>query len=190
MIINSEEDTSIDDCESPYSASKASGEAFVSSYHNCYSLDSVILRFSNVYGRFDASNRIIPLFIAQAENDIDLTVYGASKVLDFTYIDDCVDGILRCLKNFEIVSGTTLNIASGKGTSLVRLAGIISKMIGSSSSTVIEENRTGEVNRYISDNSKAKKLIGYQPNYSIERGLESTYEWYRNNDHLYDEILD
>jgi len=116
------EDTYTDACESPYTASKIGGEAMVKAYQKCYSIDTSLLRFSNVYGRYDRSNRVVPLFIAQAARGQDLTVYGADKVLDFTYIDDCVAGLMEVIDSFEKVQGTTLNIASGEGTSLLELA--------------------------------------------------------------------
>ncbi len=86
--------------ESPYSASKIASEAFIYSYARCYGLRYLVFRFSNVYGRFDSDlqrmERVIPLFIDQLSRGEPVTVYGGEeKVLDFTYIDDCIDGIAR-----------------------------------------------------------------------------------------------
>ena len=86
--------------ESPYSASKIASEAFIYAYARCYGLKYLAFRFSNVYGRFDNDlhrmSRVLPLFIHQMSRDEPITVYGgAEKVLDFTYVDDCVDGIAR-----------------------------------------------------------------------------------------------
>ena len=85
--------------ESPYSASKISGEALIYSYAQCYNMKYLVFRFSNVYGRFDNDiermERVIPLFIRKIKNHEPITVYGESKVLDFTYVDDCVDGIAK-----------------------------------------------------------------------------------------------
>src|SRR5262245_27693073 len=86
--------------ESTYSASKIAGEAFVYSYARCYGLPYLVFRFSNVYGRFDNDLhrmvRVLPLFIHSMLRDEPITVYGGNqKTLDFTYVDDCVDGIAR-----------------------------------------------------------------------------------------------
>jgi UDP-glucose 4-epimerase len=177
-------------CESPYTASKISGEAFVNSYQQCYGLDSVTLRFSNVYGRFDASDRVVPLFIARAARGLDLTVYGRGKVLDFTYIDDCVEGVFRTVRRFDKVSGEQLNIASGQGYSLLELAEAVRSRLDADVDVSVEPSRTGEVGRFVADTSKARRILGFEPEYDLGRGIERTVEWYRANDHLLDEILD
>ena len=86
--------------ESPYSASKITSEAFIYSYARCYGLDYLVFRFSNVYGRFDNDlwrmERVLPLFMHQLSRNEPITIYGGEdKVLDFTFVDDCVDGIAR-----------------------------------------------------------------------------------------------
>src|SRR5580658_4692079 len=86
--------------ESPYSASKIASEAFIYSYAKCYGLRYLVFRFSNVYGRYDSDlarmERVIPLFIHRLSHGEPITVFGGEeKVLDFTYIDDCIDGIMR-----------------------------------------------------------------------------------------------
>ena len=86
--------------ESPYSASKITSEAFIYSYARCYGLDYLVFRFSNVYGRFDNDlwrmERVLPLFMHQLSRNEGITIFGGDeKVLDFTFIEDCVDGIAR-----------------------------------------------------------------------------------------------
>lgn len=185
-LIYSETDTYVDECESPYTASKVGGEALVNSYQNCYDIDTCILRFSNVYGKYDASDRVVPKFIAQTSRDEDLVVYGQDKVLDFTYIDDCVNGIMSVIENYDKASGTTFNIASGQGASLTEVA----RKISFENEVVVEANRTGEVSRYVADIEKAQKVLGYQPEYSIDDGIDAAREWYRERDYLYEEILE
>lgn len=187
-IIYDETDTYVDQCESPYTASKIGGEALVKSYHECYDIDTGIVRFSNVYGKYDASDRVIPLFIAQAMRNEDLTVYGDDKILDFTYIDDCVAGTMAVIDQFNKVSGTTFNIASGDGTSLVELAKTIREHLNSDLSIGIEPNRTGEVGRYVADIGKAKKLLGYEPEYRFSDGIESTIDWYQSRPGVIEDI--
>ena len=88
-------------CESPYTASKIGGEALVEAYKRCYGIDAVIFRFSNVYGAYDDSERVVPLFFHRAKAGEPLDVFGKKKCLDFTYIDDCVDGIILAVEKFD-----------------------------------------------------------------------------------------
>lgn len=189
QMIYEETDTYVDKCESPYTASKVGGEALVKSYENCYNMEACIVRFSNVYGKYDASNRVIPLFIAQANCGEDLTVYGDTKVLDFTYIDDCVSGILRVIKQFNKSAGTTFNIASGQGTSLVEVAEAVVDRIDSDVAITTEPNRTGEVGRYVADISKAKQVLDYDPTHSLYKGIDMTVDWYSHRGDLLDRVL-
>jgi UDP-glucose 4-epimerase len=187
-VVYSEEDTFVNKAESPYTASKVGGESFANAYENCYGINSCILRFSNVYGRYDASDRVIPLFIAQASAGEPLTVYGEDKVLDFTHLDDCVDGILGVLDNYEKVQSTTLNIASGEGSSILEVAKQIASSVDREVDIDIQSSRTGEVSRYVADISKAKKLIDYSPEYSLSDGINRTTDWYQDRAHLFEEI--
>jgi UDP-glucose 4-epimerase len=117
--------------ESPYSASKISGEALIYAYARCYGLRYLIFRFSNVYGRYDTDiermERVIPLFIRRMQRGEPVTVFGREKVLDFTYVDDCVDGIVRGIERLAAgtVTNRTINLAYGEGNSLVRMAELI-----------------------------------------------------------------
>lgn len=187
-LLYTEEDTYIDKCESPYTASKVAGEAMLKAYSECYGIDMSIMRFSNVYGKYDVSDRVVPLFLALASEDRDLTVYGDDKVLDFTHISDCVSGILKIMFNFHKAKGTTFNIASGEGNSLIELAEVITDTLDSDSSIHVEENRTGEVSRYVADISKARQILGYEPQFDLREGVAETAKWYQNNVDLNEEI--
>lgn len=188
-VVYSEKDTLVDECESPYTASKVGGEAMVKAYEQCYDIDACILRFSNVYGRYDVSDRVIPLFISRASRGNDLTVYGGDKVLDFTYLDDCVDGITRAIRQFNKAKGTTFNIASGQGYSLVELAKIIANRFDDNIDIHVKSNRTGEISRYVADITKAQKILGYNPECTFEEGIEATIDWYSQHD-LVEEIIE
>lgn len=187
-IVYDETATNTDTSESPYTASKVSGEAMVKAFDECYGIGTCIVRFSNVYGRYDRSDRVVPLFIAESARGNDLTVYGSEKVLDFTYLDDCIDGVYRVIEQFPKVRGTTLNIASGRGSSLVELAEAIDARTPRESDIIVEPSRTGEVSRYIADISRAKRILGYQPRYSLTDGLSETIDWYLDRPALLEEI--
>ncbi len=168
----------IEHCESPYTASKFTGEALMHAYRRCYGLPGIILRFSNVYGRYDDSDRVVPLFIRKARRNESLTVFGEEKSLDFTYIDDTVNGIMLAIDRFDAAEGETINIASGTETSLVHCAERIKSLTGSTSGITIGKPRVGEVTRYRADLTKARTLLGYEPAFDFESGLRSAVEWY------------
>jgi len=177
----SEDCVRVEHCESPYAASKIAGEAYFRSYAACYGIQSVILRFSNVYGMYDDSDRVIPLWIRQLRRNDDIVVFGKKKTLDFTYIDDCVDGIARAVGQFDRVAGETLNIAYGDDVALVAVAERLKQLLGASSKIDILDNRPGEVWKFKADISKARKLLGYHPKVAWEEGLKKTVAWYNDN---------
>lgn len=176
--IAGEKDVDIRLCESPYAASKISDEALIYSYSKCYGLNYIIFRLSNVYGMYDQSNRFMPLIIGKMQKDKNADIFGKDKVLDFTYIDDCIQGIIKGMENFAKAKNNVFNIGSARGDNLVNVAGIIKNKLSSKSKISVKNNRPGEVVKYIADISKAKKLLGYKPEYNIESGLNSTVDWY------------
>ena len=169
--------------ESPYSASKIAGEAFIYSYAECYGLPYLVFRFSNVYGRFDNDiermERVLPLFIRKIYRDEPIVVFGKEKVLDFTYVDDCVNGITRGLD--ALVSGKvinqTINLAYGQGSTLVDAINIISLALGKTPKVTYEPARPGEVTRYVADITKARTLLGYDPQTPLTAGLPKSIQW-------------
>ena len=171
----------VSNCESPYTASKFAGEAFVQGYARCYDIDPVIIRFSNVYGMYDDSNRVVPLFIRQAKAGEDLTIFGEDKCLDFTYIDDAVQGVLLMLENYEDIQGEIINLAYGEGTKILAVAEKIKELIGSASKICMGEVRTGEIIRYVADISRAKERLGYAPKIAFAEGIERSVEWYSSH---------
>ena len=171
----------VNNCESPYTASKIAGEALSEAYRRCYGIDHVIFRFSNVYGMYDDSIRVVPLFIRLARKNDPLTVFGKDKCLDFTYIDDAVSGIIQGITKFDSVKNDTYNLAYGEGTTIVHLAEEVKRFLKSSSEITVGNSRTGEVVRYIADISKAKKALGYSPKTPFSEGIRKAVEWYLKN---------
>lgn len=172
--------------ESPYSASKISGEALVYSYAQCYDIPYLVFRFSNVYGRFDNDIermlRVIPHFIKSINNEKPITVYGGEKVLDFTYVDDCVAGVTSGLE--KLVSGEiknhTINLAFGHGNSLVEMAKFIGEELGKEPNMTVEPARVGEVTHYVANIGKAHALLDYSPEVSLREGIKRSVEWSLN----------
>jgi nucleoside-diphosphate-sugar epimerase len=178
---HSEDEAYIKNCESPYTASKIGGETLVHSYLQCYGINFLIFRFSNVYGMYDDSDRVIPLFIRLTQKGRDLVVFGKEKLLDFTYIEDTVSGVLNAVQNFKRARNDTYNLGSGKGTSIVELAHLIRGFVGANNRIIIENNRTGEVVKFIADISNAQKSFDYNPKIMVQEGLQKTIKWYKEN---------
>jgi UDP-glucose 4-epimerase len=169
--------------ESPYSASKIAGEAFIYSYAQCYGLRYLVFRFSNVYGRYDNDlermERVIPKFIRKIKNRETITVYGKDKVLDFTYVDDCVDGIAR---GIDLLLGggeanQTINLAYGQGNSLIKMSEYIGEALNIKPEMKIEPARIGEVTHYVANIGKAHALLGYSPKTPLREGIHKAVVW-------------
>lgn len=170
--------------ESPYSASKISGEALIYSYARCYGLRYLVFRFSNVYGRYDTDiermERVIPLFIRKLQAGEPVTVFGREKVLDFTYVDDCVDGIVRGIERLFAgdVSNRTINLAYGKGNSLVRMAELVGEALGIEPEIMVQPaKRPGEVSYYVADITLARELLGFTPSVPLDEGIRRAVAW-------------
>jgi len=178
--LNRENDVRINNCESPYTASKIGGEVLVQAYQRCYDINFIIFRFSNVYGMYDDSDRIIPLFIKLCKDNKDLIIYGEDKLLDFTYIDDVIFGILLCINKFDEIKNNIFNLASGEGTSLLDVANLIRTSLKVNNKIKIRNNRVGEVINYVANISKFSKL-GYNPKTNIMTGINKFIKWYSLN---------
>ncbi len=174
-----EEDVRNDAIESPYAASKLGGEHLVFSYRKVYGLPVVVVRLSNVYGRNDMTDRFVPTAIRRALSGEPLPIYGARKRLDFTYLDDTVSGIVGVIGRVQELSGEVLNIASGRGYTLVETAQRIGELLGRPLTLLAAESRPGEVVDFQADITKARRELGYEPRTTLEDGLSRAVAWYR-----------
>lgn len=170
---------------SPYSASKIAGEALIYSYAHCYDLPYLVFRFSNVYGRYDNDlarmERVIPLFIDLIQRGQPITVFGEEKILDFTYIDDCVAGLMSGIQRLTAgrLRDQTINLAYGAGNSLVQLAQYIAAALEQPLDMRILPSQRGEVTHYVADISRASEMLAYAPRVPLEEGIRRTVAWTR-----------
>jgi nucleoside-diphosphate-sugar epimerase len=174
--------------ESPYSASKIASEAFIYAYARCYGLRYLAFRFSNVYGRFDNDlhrmSRVLPLFAHQMLRGEPVTVFGGKdKVLDFTYVDDCIEGIVRGIEELASgrVSNETINLAYGEGNTLVRAAELIAAELGVEPQVSVAPSLLGEVTRYVADIRKAHDLLGWTPRVPLDAGIPLAVAWFQEH---------
>jgi nucleoside-diphosphate-sugar epimerase len=171
--------------ESTYSASKIASEALIYSYARCYGLPYLVFRFSNVYGRYDNDLermvRVLPLFAEQILRDEPIRIFGGEeKTLDFTYVDDCVEGIVRGID--ALVGGRvvneTINLAYGEGNTLVTAAELIGEAVGREPRMTMAPPLIGEVTYYVADISKAKELLGWLPQTPLAQGIPLAVQWW------------
>jgi UDP-glucose 4-epimerase len=168
---------------SPYAASKVAGELYLQVFHAVYRLQTVGLRYFNVYGpRQDPNSHyaaVIPKFIRLALNGEPLPIEGdGAQTRDFTYIDDVVNANVLALTAPEL-HGEAVNIGFGEQTSIRSLAETIIQQTRSSSKIVYQGPRPGDVRDSLADISLAKNLLGYKPMYRLADGLTATIDWYR-----------
>ena len=169
--------------ESPYSASKISGEALIYSYAQCYGLRYFVFRFSNVYGRYDNDlermTRVVPKFIHKIGRQELITIYGEDKVLDFTYVDDVAAGVAAGME--LLVSGResnhTINLAYGQGCSLVSMAQYVGEALDIEPEIRLEPARVGEVTHYVANVGKARALLNYNPQVPLHQGISKAVAW-------------
>ena len=159
--------------ENPYAASKVAGEAIVRSYGNSYELDYNIVRMSNVYGYGDV-DRVIPKFIEIFRMNKDIELYGSEKIIDFIYIDDVVEALVKLKEK----SGLILNLGSGVKTTLLELANLIKELNPQSTSKInILTERHGEVGKFQADISETKSKLEWEPETSLREGIIKIFNY-------------
>jgi len=179
--VYSENEARIEYTESPYASSKISSESLIRSYQKCYGIDFGIVRFSNVYGMYDHSNRLIPTTFQLIRQNKPVTVFGKDKALDFTYIDDSVKGLMLLIQKFESAKNESYNIAFGKEISIETVVRSLRDQLNAKNEIIVTSSRPGEVQRFCADISKARKKLGFSPDVPFEEGLKKTVEWYQKN---------
>ena len=167
---------------SPYSASKASGELLARSYNRTHGMDVVITRCSNNYGTHHFPEKLIPLFITNLIEGKKVPVYGTGKnVRDWLHVDDHCRGIYSVLLNGR--SGDVYNIGGGRELTNNEITSLILEAMGADESSIeYVEDRKGHDLRYSVDWTKINQELGYEPQVKFEDGLRETIQWYRDNE--------
>lgn len=165
---------------SPYAVAKLAGEGYCRSFFDVYGLETVALRYFNVFGpRQDPLSQyaaVIPRFITSLLDDEAPVVFGdGEQSRDFTYIDNVVDANLRAAEA-EGISGQTFNIACGERISLNRLLDEIRAILGTDVEAFYQEARQGDVKHSLADISRAREQLGYQPIVTFNEGLLRTVD--------------
>ncbi len=168
--------------KSPYAITKLAGEEYCMNFYQLYGLETVALRYFNVFGPrqnpFSQYSAIIPKFINLLKSNQKPTIWGDGETSrDFTYIDNVVDAnILACEK--KAATGNVINIACNKAYTLNELAEKLNKIIGTDIPPSHGPDKIGDIKHSLADISKAREILNYEPEIDFDEGLEKTVEWF------------
>ncbi len=168
---------------SPYALQKLVGEQYMQMFTALYGLETVTIRYFNVFGpRQDPSSPysgVISIFAKALLENKAPTIYGdGEQTRDFTYVANVVDGVLRAVKAPD-AAGQVMNVATGTSISLNRLFASMRELLGSRVDVAYGPLRNGDVKDSLADITRARTLLGYEPLVSFEAGLKKTIDWYR-----------
>src|SRR5215469_531968 len=170
---------------SPYAVAKLASEYYMVSFYRCYGLETVCLRYFNIFGpRQDPTSPysgVLAKFITQMLAGEQPTIFGDGKQSrDFTYIDNAVHANLLAAKApADQVAGQVFNVATGTRADLNETFEILKKLTGFSGTVKYGPDREGDVKHSLADISSAENHLGYKPQVNFEEGLRRTVEWYR-----------
>jgi nucleoside-diphosphate-sugar epimerase len=169
---------------SPYALQKLVGEQYMQMFTALYGLETVTIRYFNVFGpRQDPSSAysgVISVFAKALLENKAPTIYGdGEQTRDFTYVANVVDGVLRAVKAPD-AAGQVVNVATGSSISLNRLFAAMRDLLGSRLDVAYGAPRHGDVKDSLADITRARTLLGYEPLVPFEAGLKKTIDWYRS----------
>ena len=168
---------------SPYAASKLHGETYAKLYGDLYGLETVCLRYFNVYGpRQDPSSPysgVISIFMDKAARGETPTIYGdGEQCRDFVYVADVVQANLLAAQR-QNISSVVINVGTGKSVTVNSLWKNIAELAGVHGEPERANSRPGDIRQSVAEISQAHELLDFEPHYSLEEGLKLTWEWYR-----------
>jgi len=169
---------------SPYGLEKLYGEHMCRLFTELYGLETVALRYFNVYGpRQNPASQyaaVIPKFVDAMVKGVPATIFGDGlQTRDFLYVEDVARANMLAAESSEAV-GKTINVASGAGVSVLDLHRVLSSLCESSTAAVYAEPRQGDIRRSVADTRLAEKALGFRASVSLEEGLRRTVEWMRS----------
>lgn len=170
---------------SPYAAAKLFGEYYCSVFSKIFGLETISLRYFNVFGPYQNPKSqyaaAIPAFVTSILNDRPPTIYGdGEQSRDFTYVENVVEANLLAAKAPK-TAGEVINIACGQRITLNEVIRLINRILGKEIRPIYAPPRAGDVKHSLADIQKARELIGYKPVVSFEEGLRKAIDWYKKN---------
>jgi len=170
---------------SPYAVGKLVGEYYCSVFSKVFGLQTIALRYFNVFGPHqDPASQYaaaIPAFVTAILRDESPTIYGdGEQSRDFTYVDNVVQANLLAARAKE-THGEVVNVACGEAVTVNGIIGMINQLLGKNVKPIYVPARAGDVKHSLADITAAKKLIGFKPVVLFREGLEKSIDWYRKN---------
>lgn len=166
---------------SPYGISKLTGEYYLSKWNEIYGLNTVVFRFSNVYGprqAYSSEDGVISSFMKNIINNEEVTIYGdGNQTRDFIYVEDLVDCVFKSAFCKECRG--VYNLSSNTEISINEIVNFLNKFTRVKK-VVYKEKIKGDIDKSRLDNSLAKEVFGWEPIYTFEEGIEKTYKWFKN----------
>ena len=174
---------------SPYAVNKLAGEHNCKAFYNVYGLETVAIRYFNIYGPRQDPNSyysaVIPKFIKAMLTGKQPVIFGdGEQSRDFTYIENVLNANLLACKAPQKTCGKVMNIACGERITLNKLASELKKLLNVEIDPIYSEPRPGDIKDSLADVSLAKELIGYEPKVLVDEGLKRTVEWFLKNKHV------
>lgn len=179
--------------QSPYSASKLAADHLVESFYRSFGLPAATVRPFNTYGPRQSARAVIPTIISQLlQGQGPISLGSLSPVRDFNFVQDTVDGFIRAAESPNSL-GTVINIGSGRAVSIGAAARLIMKLMKRKASVKTDSSRVrprrSEVFKLICDNRKARRLLGWKPRHTLERGLALTVPYIQSHRYQYKAAL-
>ena len=171
---------------SPYALTKRANEEYAKLYYKLYGLDTYGLRYFNVFGKRQdpegAYAAVIPRFLKKLLHDESPTINGDGRQSrDFTYIENVIEANLKACQAPHEMAGEVYNIAYGGREYLIDLYNVMCEILEKQIEPIWGPERAGDIKHSNADISKARKMLGYEPEYGFQRGLKEAIEWYKKN---------
>jgi len=169
---------------SPYGVSKLAGEFYCRVFYRVYGLETVVLRYFNVYGPrqvYGPYSGVISIFISRLLEGKPPVIFGdGSQVRDFVYVKDVVEANFLAMFSKNAVGGV-FNVGSGRCTSINELAGLLIELMGVDVEPVYSDPRPGDIRYSCADIGRARKVLGFEPRVDLRDGLLETIVWFKEN---------
>ncbi len=185
---NPMKETDILEADNLYAITKASATMYCQMTAKKFNFPVVIMRPFAVYGYFEEKERLIPSIIVSCLSNNKLELSRPDSVRDFIFIEDLMDAYLLAIKNIKNIKGQIFNLGGGKQNPISKIVKIVKNITGSNIKPTYGQTKAAqtEPKNWVSDISKAKKMLGWQPKYNLEAGLKKNIEWFKNNLSFYE----
>lgn len=175
--------------QSPYSATKIGADMLVESYYKSFNLSTVTIRPFNTYGPRQSARAIIPAIITQILKNNKVVIGNTEPTRDLSFVEDVVSGFVLAASIEKKVLGQVFNLGFGKEISIQHLVELVMKLMSKNVKILSTDERkrpkNSEVNRLLSNSTKAYEILGWKPQVTLQEGLQKTIEWFGHSQNLY-----